>query len=912
MDGSLVYRRSYNSQSNQGIGLGFNWASALYKRLEISGSPVQVRRGDGYGEPFTCPTSGTCTGDIDTGFALTKDTTGYTLTLRHNATERYGLNGRIVSETDASGRITSYAYDANGRLYTVTTPSGHTLTFGYDSSNRVSTITTPASEVIGYAYDAKNNLTCVAYPDSTVKLYHYERADLPHHLTGISYANDNCSSPTGTTRYATYDYDTTGKAIRTEHADVGNGGAQERFLLNYDSDTQTTVTDAIGTQEVMTFSTNLGVKNLVTKTSSIDTSSLQQTFDTNNNLTCKKDEENRVTLWSYNDTNQKTSMSEGLTGDCSNPVNVPGVTRTTTYEYLSSTLDLPRFIRRPSVAAGQTFETELVYGDAGHPNLPTQIIQRGFMPAGAAVSRTVSLGYSAYGQINVINGPRTDVSDVTTLEYNDCTTGGGCGQLKKVTNALGHITTYDLYDANGRLLQMTEPNGLRTGYTYDERGRVRFITQTPPTGSARVTEYRYTAFGEVVQAIYPDGVTLTYTYDAAQDLKTVTDNLGNRIEYTYDLKGNRIQDYTYDPNGTLVRQLDRSHDQRNRLASVNAAGSLTQTIFDAVGNLRSETDPNNNPATLHTPDALNRLIRTLDRLDGVTDYSYDINDRLVQVTAPGATDNRATTSYEYDDLGNRLKETSPDRSTTIYAHDAAGNVTGTTDARGIATGYTYDALNRLTLINYPGTEEDVGFTYDSGVGCSFGIGRLCRAVDESGTRSFAYDAYGNQQGETWLEITQGGSHATAYTHDPGDRWLSLTRPGGQDTAWGRDGLGRIESLVTGSTILQSHRGYRADGLMTGGVYGNGLRDVYAYDLQGRLVQSASAPDVSFPADGDLNGDGVIDVGDLVILIRIVHEIVAPTAEQAVRGDVHPPGAPDGMLDLRDYLRLQRMVLGWVP
>jgi hypothetical protein len=126
-------------------------------------------------------------------------------------------------------------------------------------------------------------------------------------------------------------------------------------------------------------------------------------------------------------------------------------------------------------------------------------------------------------------------------------------------------------------------------------------------------------------------------------------------------------------------------------------------------------------------------------------------------------------------------------------------------------------------------------------------------------------------------------------------------------------LQRRRTISSGSTILQSDRTYRADGLLTGGIYGNGLRDVYDYDLQGRLTQLVSAPPVgSIPADGDLNADGLIDVGDLVILVRIVHEIVTPSAEQAVRGDVHPPGAPDGVLDLRDYLRLQRMVLGWVP
>ena len=903
--------------------MGYGWSSPFHKRVEIN-YILQIRNGTGRGEPFTC-SNGTCTGDPDTHFILTPDTSGYTLMLRGGVSERYDLLGKLLTETDTFGQITTYGY-TNGRLATVTGPFGHTLTFGYDVNGRVTTLTDPEGNIIYYDYDNTfptpvapvpiGNLTRVRYADNTAKIYYYEDANNPHGLTGIAFVDTS-----GTvTRFATYAYyynssNTTdpsnGKAIRTQHAQTDNGSAQERFLLNYDSDTQTTVTDPVGMNEVMTFATNLGVKNLTLKVNQSDSKSVTQVFDTNNNLTCRKDGENRVNTYTYNTTNQRTSMTEGLTGNCTSPTPVAGVTRTTTYVYLSPTLELPRYIRRPSVATGQTFETELVYGDTGHPNLPTQIIQRGYTPSGTAVSRSVSLAYNSYGQVNSINGPRTDVSDITTLEYYACTTGGGCGQLKKITSALGHITTYDLYDANGRVTKITDPNGLATAYEYDARGRMRFVRQTPPGGTTRTTEYTYSPWGAVKTAATPDGISLTYSYDAAQYLRIISDNAGNQIAYHYDLKGNRDGEDTYDPNGTLVRSITYESDLRNRLQSLNAAGSLTQTVFDAVGNLRSETDPNNNPATLHTPDALNRLIQTLDRLDGVTDYSYDINDRLTQVTTPGNPGNRATTQYSHDDLGNLLKEIPPDRGTTNYSHDPAGNVTGTTDARGIATVYNYDALNRLTAIDYPGASEDISFTYDSGAGCSFGIGRLCRTVDESGTRTFAYDAYGNLQGETWLELTQGGNHATAYTHDLGNRWLSLTRPGGQDTAWGRDGVGRIASLTTASTILLSDRQYRADGLVTGGVYGNGLRDVYDYDLQGRLVQSASAPAV-IPADGDLNADGVIDVGDLVILIRIVHEIVTPTAEQAVRGDVHPLGAPDGVLDLRDYLRLQRMVLGLVP
>ena len=56
-----------------------------------------------------------------------------------------------------------------------------------------------------------------------------------------------------------------------------------------------------------------------------------------------------------------------------------------------------------------------------------------------------------------------------------------------------------------------------------------------------------------------------------------------------------------------------AYDLRNHLSQINNAGNITQLINDAVGNLTRETDPNNNPATRHTPDALSRLVQTIDR-----------------------------------------------------------------------------------------------------------------------------------------------------------------------------------------------------------------------------------------------------------------------------------------------------------
>ncbi len=703
--------RSYNSQAPIDTGLGVGWSSSLagkhltLRTTQYPSTPVvqfvivngttqilvtwlpgallttvEVVSGTGRNEVFTCNNNNVCSGSADTHLTLTADPSGYTLTQNQSGlTERYDTNGNLTSETSRAGQTTTYTYNAGGQLSTVTGPFGHTLTLAYNSTGRLGSVTDPTGLTTSYAYNATGNLTQVTYPDATGKRYHYENTNFPHHLTGISFVE----SGGAITRYATYGYDTTGRAILTEHA-----GGLERFTLTYDTATQTTVTDAAGTREAMTFQELLGLKNLAWKVNQ-DGKSLNQTFDVQNNVLCKKDEEGRVTTSTYNNTNQKTSMTEGLSGSCAAP-QTTSATRTTSYSYLSATLDLPTLIQSPSVYSGSFKRTEIGY----QGNLPSTITQRGYTPSGSAVARTVALSYDSAGHVTSIDGPRTDVNDLTTLNYYTCTTGGACGQLKTLTNALNQVTTFDSYDGNARLLQQTDANGLRTSYAYDARGRVIGITQTPPAGSARLTGYAYTAAGDVAQVTFPDGRTLSYAYSAARKLLQITDNLGNQIRYGYDLKGNRTQEYTYDPSNTLVKQIDLAFDARNYLASVNTAGSLTQQLHDAVGNLTQQTDPNNNPPTTNSYDALNRLLQTINALGGSTTYGYHVNDKLAQIQAP----NGATTQYQYDDLGNLLQETSPDRGTTAYSYDSAGNLLSQTDARGITTAYRYDALNRLTAI----------------------------------------------------------------------------------------------------------------------------------------------------------------------------------------------------------------------
>ncbi|WP_220814068.1 RHS repeat-associated core domain-containing protein [Pseudomonas paralcaligenes] len=662
----------------------------------------------------------------------------------------------------------------------------------------------------------------VTQPDGNVRSYHYENPTFQSHLTGISFNG---------IRYSTFSYDDLGRAVLTEHA-----GGMERHRLAYNANATTTVTDANGTATTYHFvQPQTGQRFVSREVGPYGTRALAYDLSSRQ-LTSVTDERGNKTSYTY-DTYHRTSMTEA---------DGTPQARTTTYQYLNDLSDLPTLVEKPSVYTGQKSRTAISYQDIRFPSLPTSITQSGYTPAGAPVSRTVGVTYNLNGQVSEIDGPRTDVADITRYDYYLCNTGGNCGQLRTVTNALGQITRYEDYDAAGRVGRIVAPNGLTTSYTYDPVGRVS-QTVASSGGASRTTALTYTPAGDIATVTQPDGVQLTYTYDSARKLRSVTDSHGNKVEYDYDARGNRTKEDLFNPDGTQVNSRSYAYDLRNRVQSLNndidaTRTSITTLVSDAVGNLLSEKDPNTNAAggtlaTHHEYDSLNRLFRTTDVKFGVTSYDYDVNDQVIAVAAP----NNAVTTYAYDDLGNRLSEDSPDRGLTHYAYDAAGNLISRQNARGVTALFSYDALNRVTAVDYPGSEEDVQFGYD----CPASIGRRCQVIDSSGTQVFEHDGFGNvlkhTRSGTW------GSFVTEYTYDAGSRVSQVTASSGTQATYTRDDLGRVigvRATVDGQQkALISGRNYRADGLPTAQFFGNGLVESRSYDLSGRLKQINLAGEV---------------------------------------------------------------------
>jgi YD repeat-containing protein len=468
-----------------------------------------------------------------------------------------------------------------GLLIRVTDHSGRQLNFTYDSLYRIKTMMNPAGDVYTYGYstDSNNNLTSVTYPDGKVKSYLYGESAYvsASPAAGVSYAN----SLTGIidengTRYASYYYDSQGRAYAENLA-----GGVEATTLSYSTDssgnpTSTAVTDSRGNIRTYNFTTILGVVKSTGQSqpggAGCGPASSAMTYDANGNVASRTDFNGYKTTYVYDMTRDlETSRTEGLNSNGT----ARSETRTITTAW-HSTWRLPIQIEEYSgaTASGTPLKrTTYSYDTKGNVTQYTESDPVRNLSRTTTTTYTYSSSVPGLVLSKVVDGPRTDISDVTTYSYYphdaSCTastaastvTNLGCrGQLMSVTNALGQVTTYDRYNHHGQVEQMTDANGVVTTNTYDLRQR-----PLSRTVGGETTQLQYDGVGQVTQLTLPDNSQLHYTYDAAHRLTEVEDTLGNKVSYTLDTEGNRVAESRYDPQGTLTKTLTRSYDTLNRL-----------------------------------------------------------------------------------------------------------------------------------------------------------------------------------------------------------------------------------------------------------------------------------------------------------------------------------------------------------
>ena len=846
-----------------------------------------VERGDGKVYTFTKDINGNWVTDPDIKDQLigTIDTngviTGWTYTTDDQEVEQYDAAGRLLSITDKTGLTTSLGYSqycsANlldtatgeqtavctpiGMLTTITDPYGRSLTLDYDTNYNLARMTDPAGHQYRYTYSG-GNLNSVIYPDDNIpggvtRTYQYDEianvsstpdlgVSYAHTLTGITDENGH--------RYATYAYDSQGRAISSEHGNTTSATGADRISFSYNADGTTTFTDALNTTYTDAFQKVQGVVlgggTSQPAVSGTPAASSITTYDVNGNVASHTDLNGNKTCYFYDlSRNLETMRIEGLpsTTDCSTaqasppaptadyPVRIITTQWHANWRFPVAVAEpkrITQYVYNGDVVGGNTVNcgyksngTDPVPGVMCSKTIQATTDASGVMGLGATVTgspRATSYTYNANGQVLTMDGPRTG-SDITTYDYDTQ------GNLDWVTNALNQTTYLGDYDANGRVGTITDPNGLVTGLTYDTRGRLK----TRSSGG-EITSYTYDGVGDLKTVSLPGGAYYSYTYDDAHRLTDITDRDGNSIHYTLDNAGNRTSEQVKNSSATVVQTHSRVFDALNRLyQDIGAVNQTTTYKYDANGNLIKTTDANSHD-TLNHYDALNRLNQTTNPDSGVIQYAYDGLDQLAGVTDPL---NHAT-QYTRDGLGNLTQVASPDAGSTASTYDKAGNLKTRTDAKGQISTYNYDELNRVTSIAYTDPQDtsrnkSVTYHYDQGVN---GIGHLTQVTDSTGTTNYSYDQHGRLTSET--QTIAGTNYTTGYTYDAQGRLSDITYPSGRTVDYAFDTMGRISQIITtfngSNRIIVSAVDYEPFGGIHKITYGNGQSYKRRHDQDGRI------------------------------------------------------------------------------
>lgn len=911
-DGQLRLVRFYNSgvQAVNNV-LGGFWTHNYNNRIVANFAGTQATYGaaDGRRMVFNLQ-GGNWVGEADVSHILTeqKDANNQRVSWRlrtqeSDDTEVYDGSGKLAAIERRNGMTLTLVYsdgsngassgnggfflDASGNPTTVVLPSGlllravdqfgKRLTFGYDVSNRIVKVTDPAGGVYLYSHSpmsGASNILSVTYPDGRQRQYQYNESantsgtNKPNALTGITDENGF--------RFATYKYDATGRAIESKHNAAS--GDVERYQFSYPtSGVQTTVTDPLGQIRSFGFQTTLNVvKNNAVDQPMPGVPGASVTYDANGNLASRTDWNGNRTNYTYDlARNLETSRTEGLTaGGGTTPQ-----TRTISTQWDTN-------FRLPTAIAEALRITTMTYDATGSSCGATGAMcsksvqattdtngSQGFSGTPVGSPRTWTYTYNANGLVLTVNGPRTDVSDVTAYTYyaNNDADAGKRGNVATITNALGHVTQVTSYNAHGQPLTIVDPNGLTTTMAYDARLRL-----TSRTVGTELTSYDYDFVGQLTKVTLPDGSFLTYSYDAAHRLTGMQDNLGNSVTYTLDAMGNRTQEQVKDPTNTLAQTRSRVYSSLNRLfQELGASSQTTEYTYDDQGNVLTVKDPLNHTST-NQYDALNRLKQVTDPDLGVTQYGYNGLDALTQVTDPRT----LVTGYTVDGLGNLTQQASPDTGSTVSTYDSAGNLLTQTDAKSQTTTYTYDALNRVTLITFHDSSKQA-YAYDQGTN---GVGRLSSITEtnpanvQTNLIAYAYDQHGRVTSET---RTVGGiAYVLGYGYDSFGRLSGLTYPSGRTVTYGFDALGRVNQVSTTANsqtqVIVQNVQYHPFGGVKSYTLGNGRITSRAIDLDGRIsayTLGSTSYAIAYDAASRITGIGANTYG-YDVLDRLTSAVLA--------------------------------------
>ena len=328
----------------------------------------------------------------------------------------------------------------------------------------------------------------------------------PNALTGITDEKG--------VRFATFGYDANGRAISSQHA----GGVNSVSMTHGSG--STTVTDPRG--NVRTFSTSsvLGVmKNTgITGPVGPEHGPASRTYDANGNVATRIDWNGNRTDYTYDlARNLETARTEALTSGGS----ATAQTRTITTQW-HSTFRLPTGIAEPLRittftydATGSTCGARARCARRASRRRPTRTGLRRSRPRPRGSPRTWTYTYNANGLVLTVDGPRTDVSDVTTYTYyadNDATWPSAATSRRSPTPRATSPASPPTTPTASR-----SPSSTRTA-SPPRWPTTRACASLRAPSASEITTYDYDDAGQLTRVTLPDGSYLDYAYDTAHRL----------------------------------------------------------------------------------------------------------------------------------------------------------------------------------------------------------------------------------------------------------------------------------------------------------------------------------------------------------------------------------------------------------
>jgi RHS repeat-associated protein len=467
-----------------------------------------------------------------------------------------------------------------------------------------------------------------------------------------------------------------------------------------------------------------------------------------------------------------------------------------------------------------TYQWQLCSGSSCK-NIP-QATNAEYIPGDAEIEGTPEIGNTLRVLVTATNSAGHETSQspptaaVTARQRRTTLVYDADGDLQSVTDPDGHKMTYS-YNADDEPTKVEEPNGTTTETEYNAAGQVsaqidgnkhtttysydllgNLTEETNPLGKKTIREYNKA--GAVTLVTTPGNHTTAYGYNADNELTTIGyEGRGPNAEYEYNADGDRTKMtdstgetfYTYDQ----LERLTRTREEPGASTVSYEYNLDNQPTAISYPNGKSVTRAYDNDGRLHSVE---------DWLGHINTFSYDPDSDLTATTFPSGSDD--VDEYTYDGFDEitaiAMKKSSETLASLAYTRDSNGQLTSTV-SKGLpgseAISYSYDANDRLSHA------EGTSYSYDAAgnptaIGSSTNVYNQADQLEASSTASYTYNEMAQR-----TEATPTSGPPTTYGYGPAGDLTSVTRPKEgatpaieDDYTYNGDGL-RTAETISGTT-----------------------------------------------------------------------------------------------------------------